>query len=138
MNMNKNFRNFLIVLAVLFFLDLFYLMIIKSTFKYQVHIVQGVPLSVNYIAFILVYLLMALLFYMLFIDSCNMSILVKDRYLYMFLVGILIYGVYELTNKALFSRWTWKVVFMDTVWGGLLFMLTFMISTKIIIAIEQS
>ncbi len=138
MNMNKNFRNFLIVLAVLFFLDLFYLMIIKSTFKYQVHIVQGVPLSVNYIAFILVYLLMALLFYMLFIDSCNMSILVKDRYLYMFLVGILIYGVYELTNKALFSRWSWKIVFMDTIWGGLLFMLTFMISTKIIIAIEQS
>jgi uncharacterized membrane protein len=136
--MNKNFRNFLIVLAVLFFLDLFYLMIIKSTFKYQVHIVQGVPLSVNYIAFILVYLLMALLFYMLFIDSCNMSILVKDRYLYMFLVGILIYGVYELTNKALFSRWSWKIVFMDTIWGGLLFMLTFMISTKIIIAIEQS
>jgi uncharacterized membrane protein len=38
-----------------------------------------------------------------------------------FLLGIVIYGVYETTNYALFKNWSILTVFMDTLWGGILF-----------------
>lgn len=33
--------------------------------------------------------------------------------------GGITYAIYELTNKALLSGWTWQVVTVDTVWGML-------------------
>jgi uncharacterized membrane protein len=41
-----------------------------------------------------------------------------------FLLGLVIYGVYETTNYALFKNWSILTVFIDTLWGGILFALT--------------
>ena len=41
-----------------------------------------------------------------------------------FLLGLIIYGVYETTNLATFSDWSLFMVVMDTLWGGVLFALT--------------
>ena len=38
-----------------------------------------------------------------------------------FLLGLVIYGVYETTNYALFKNWSLATVFIDTLWGGVLF-----------------
>jgi uncharacterized membrane protein len=38
-----------------------------------------------------------------------------------FLLGIIIYGVFETTNYALFKNWSLLTVLIDTLWGGLLF-----------------
>ena len=38
-----------------------------------------------------------------------------------FLLGLVIYGIYEFTNKAILTKWTYTTVVMDTVWGGILF-----------------
>ena len=48
-----------------------------------------------------------------------------------FLLGIVIYAVYETTSKALLKNWSYKIVFMDTLWGGILFTLTTFIMRKI-------
>lgn len=32
-------------------------------------------------------------------------------------LGAVVYGVYNLTNKALLTKYTWGVVALDTVWG---------------------
>lgn len=42
---------------------------------------------------------------------------VKDA----FLLGLVIYMVYETTNKAIFKNWSWKAVMIDGIWGGILF-----------------
>ena len=47
-----------------------------------------------------------------------------------FLLGLVIYGVFDTTNKALFSKWKWNTVLFDTLWGGVLFLLTTYIYTK--------
>ena len=44
-----------------------------------------------------------------------------------FLLGIIIYGVYETTSKALLENWEWKIVIIDTIWGGILFTIITMI-----------
>jgi uncharacterized membrane protein len=41
-----------------------------------------------------------------------------------FLLGIVIYGVYETTNYALFKDWSILTVIIDTLWGGTLFAIT--------------
>ena len=38
-----------------------------------------------------------------------------------FLLGLVIYGVFETTNYAMFKKWSIITVIMDTLWGGLLF-----------------
>ena len=48
-----------------------------------------------------------------------------------FLLGIVIYGVYDATNMATIAKWTWKTVIMDTLWGGVLFATTYYITKKI-------
>ena len=48
-----------------------------------------------------------------------------------FLLGLVIYGVYETTNWALFSNWSVISVIIDTLWGGILFAITTYVTTRI-------
>ena len=37
------------------------------------------------------------------------------------LLGLVIYGVYETTTKAVLKNWDWFTVLIDTMWGTVLF-----------------
>jgi uncharacterized membrane protein len=41
-----------------------------------------------------------------------------------FILGLVIYGVFEGTCYAMFKKWTIGLAMMDTLWGGTLFALT--------------
>jgi uncharacterized membrane protein len=105
----------LLVSAVVFIiLDFVYLNVIKGYFNNQIKTVQGSPIQINYLG--------AALCYILLIFGINYFIIkprksVSDA----FLLGIIIYGVYETTNLALFKNWSILTVIIDTLWGGLLF-----------------
>ena len=99
---------------VMISLDFVYLNVMKGYFINQVKMVQGTPLKVNYLG--------AAICYIFLITGLNYFIIkprksVTDA----FLLGIVIYGVYETTNYALFSNWSMISVIIDTLWGGLLF-----------------
>jgi len=108
----------LFVSAIVFvFIDSVYLNLISNYFKNQVKSVQGSPIKMNFLATLLCYIFLIFgLNY--FIIKSNRS--VQDA----FLLGLVIYGVFETTNMALFSKWSWLTVIMDTLWGGILFTLT--------------
>ena len=108
----------LLVSAILFvFIDLIYLNFIKEYFNNQIKLIQGTPIKMN--------LLATLLCYILLIFSINYFIINPNRSIQdAFLLGIVIYGVFETTNMALFSKWSWLTVLIDTIWGGILFALT--------------
>jgi len=105
----------LLVSAIVFIiLDFVYLNVIKGYFDNQIKSVQGSPIKINYLG--------AALCYILLIVGINYFIIkprksVSDA----FLLGIIIYGVYETTNLALFKNWYILTVIIDTLWGGLLF-----------------
>lgn len=40
------------------------------------------------------------------------------------IIGVMSYACYELTNKALIQNWSWQLVIIDTIWGGLLSAIT--------------
>ena len=111
--------DFLMLLSaiVLIAIDFMYLQSIKGYFQKQVQSVQGSAMQINYLgaAICYVFLIVGINY---FIIKPNRSI--KDA----FLLGLVIYGVYETTNYALFKNWSIITVIIDTLWGGALFAIT--------------
>ena len=102
---------------ILILIDSIYLNTMKSYLINQVQKVQNSTLVPNYAAIFICYVfLITGLNY--FIIKPNRS--VRDA----FLLGIVIYGVYETTNWATFKNWSILTVIMDTLWGGILLALT--------------
>lgn len=111
--------NFLMLLSAIIFitLDFIYLQSIKDYFQKQVQSVQGSAMQVNYLG--------AALCYVFLIVGINYFIIKPNRSVTdAFLLGLVIYGVYETTNYALFKNWSIITVIIDTLWGGILFALT--------------
>ena len=120
-----NIKKILVTSITLVSIDSIYLQLIKTFFANQIKLVQQTPLKMNFIATILSYILLAFGLYY-FIIKPNRS--VQEA----FLLGLIIYGVFETTNKALFNNWSWLTVFIDTLWGGILFGLTTFLTNWII------
>jgi uncharacterized membrane protein len=98
-------------------IDSIYLYSIKNIFTKQISSIQGSPLQMNIYGAIVCYIFLVFgLNY--FILNDNKSVM--DA----FILGIVIYGVYETTNLALFKKWSINVAILDTLWGGILFALT--------------
>jgi uncharacterized membrane protein len=111
--------DFLMLVSAIIFIttDFVYLSVIKDYFLNQIKLVQGSEPKVNFLGVALCYIfLIAGINY--FIIKPRKS--VNDA----FLLGIVIYGVYETTNYALLKNWSIFTVFIDTLWGGLLFAFT--------------
>jgi uncharacterized membrane protein len=111
--------DFLMLISAIIFIttDFVYLNVIKDYFNNQIKLVQGSEPKVNYLGVALCYIfLIAGINY--FIIKPRKS--VNDA----FLLGIVIYGVYETTNYALLKNWSILTVIIDTLWGGLLFAFT--------------
>ena len=115
---------FLVSAIVFVFLDYLYLGLMKGYFEKQVQLVQGAPLKVN--------LLGAIICYIFLITGINYFIIKPNRSIQdAFLFGLVIYAVFETTNVALFTKWSWLTVIIDSLWGGVLFALTTFIVSKV-------
>jgi uncharacterized membrane protein len=104
----------LISAIVMLSIDFIYLNVMKGFFDKQIQLVQGSKLKINFLG--------AALCYIFLIAGINYFIIkpkksVSDA----FLLGIVIYGVYETTSYALLKDWSIFTVIIDTLWGGLLF-----------------
>jgi uncharacterized membrane protein len=102
---------------ILLALDFIYLNITKSIFEKQVFKIQHIIMNVK--------LFPAILCYIFLVIGLNYFILQKQgTILEAFLLGFIIYGVFDSTNLAIFQKYNWNVAIMDMVWGGILFALT--------------
>ena len=118
-------REIVILGIVLLLLDYVYISSFSKHFKEQIYKVQKQPLKMNIRSTILCYILLILGLYY-FILKENKSI--KDA----FLLGIFVYGVYELTTMSLLKEWKWLTVIIDTIWGGILFASTIYITRSLL------
>jgi uncharacterized membrane protein len=111
--------NFLMLVSAIIFvaIDFVYLNMIKSYFEKQIQTVQGSAVQINFLG--------AAICYIFLIVGLNYFIIKPHKNISeAFLLGIVIYGVYETTNYALLKKWSFLTVFMDTLWGGILFATT--------------
>jgi len=107
----------LVSAIVLVCLDALYLKVFGNYYSKQVARVQGSEIKLNYLA--------AIICYIFLIVGLNYFIIKPKRSVNdAFLFGIVVYGVYETTNWAIFKNWSVLSVIIDTLWGGTLFALT--------------
>ena len=107
----------LVSAIVMVTIDYIYLYLFKGYFANQVKNVQGTPLKINFLATAICYIFLIL--------ALNYFIIKPRRSVQdAFLLGLVIYGVSETTNWALFEKWSSITVIIDTLWGATLFGLT--------------
>ena len=111
--------NFLMLISAILFIviDTIYLNLMKNYFSKQIQSVQGSPIKMRVLG--------AAICYIFLIIGLNYFIIKPNRSVSdAFLLGIVIYGVYETTNYALLTKWSMLTVVLDTLWGGILFAVT--------------
>jgi uncharacterized membrane protein len=120
-----NLKKVLSIFLILLTLDAFYLSLFSGFFSKLFKKVQGGrKLTIKYGGFLVTYLLMSVIIY-------YFGIVKKFTLNDMFLLGISIYGVYELTNYTTLRDWNIKMVILDTLWGGILFTSTLYLLKKL-------
>lgn len=98
-------------------IDFVYLSMIKGHFARQIAAVQGSPMVLNVFG--------AVVTYVFLIFGLNYFIIRPGRSAWdAFLLGLVVYGVYDFTNLALLAKWQLFTAVTDTLWGGALFYLT--------------
>ena len=105
----------IVCVSILFVVvDSIYLFSSQEYFKKQVFDVQHSAIQLRIVPTILCYI--ALIFGLWYFILRE-----KKSWKEAFLLGIVIYAVYETTNYATLKQWKQQTVFMDTLWGGILF-----------------
>jgi len=122
---SKIIKNIAAITVVVLALDFIYISGTRSMFEIQIADVQRVALQVRPLGAVLCYLLLVIGLYYFIVREHRP---VFDA----FLLGLVIYGVYETTSYALLKKWRWNIVLMDTLWGGVLFALTTFITYKVV------
>jgi uncharacterized membrane protein len=102
---------------VFLLLDACYITLTKSAWDIQIASVQRVSMQIRPVGAIVCYILLILGLYYFILRT-------RRSPLDAFLLGILVYGVFDSTNYAMFKKWDWKIAVMDTLWGGAVFALT--------------
>lgn len=119
-------KQILIIAFILLILDSIYLSIFKNYYNNLVKKIQKKKIILNKLS--------AFLCYCILIFGLNYFIINENKTPeYAFIYGLVIYSIFELTNKAIFKNWEWFAVILDSIWGGLLHYLTTYIYYKIAI-----
>jgi len=131
MSFNKKLILFFLSSAVLLVVDGLYLYNIgMSIFQSNVELIQNAPLKANVYG--------AILSYVCVIGAFNYFIILQNKSpLDAFILGVSLYGVFDMTNLTMFTKYSWKTEISDTLWGGTLFAFTTWVTYKLMKLIEN-
>jgi uncharacterized membrane protein len=108
------YMSILVAAITMIILDSIYLTMTKSFYNNQVRLVQGSDIQIKLIPTVLTYVVLVFgLYYFILRNKRS----VKEA----MLLGFVIYAVFELTNMAIFNKWSAVSVVLDTMWGSVLF-----------------
>ncbi len=92
------------------------------SFPNLIYNIQKSKLEINYLGAFLSYIFLTSGLYYFIIKDNKSSF--RKKLLNAFILGLVIYGVFEATNLALFKQWSPYIFISDTLWGAILFLLT--------------
>jgi len=102
---------------VFILLDAIYISFILKKYSKQILDIQGSPMVLKPLGGIICYALL--------IFGINYFIISQKKSIReAFLLGFVIYGVYDSTNYALIGKWNGIIAVLDSLWGGVLFAVT--------------
>jgi uncharacterized membrane protein len=101
------------ILVFFILYDAIFFWINQSFLNQTIKKVQHSPVKVQLVGAGICYVALTILMYLT----------LSWNYAKTFLFGASIYAVYEGTNYAIFKEWPLSMVLLDTLWGGILFVL---------------
>jgi hypothetical protein len=112
-----NLKKLIVSTILLLCIDAMYIYSSKKMFEDQIVKVQRVIMQMRWEG--------ALLCYLVLVFGINYFIIQPRKSVYdAFILGVVIYAIYETTNYATLKKWSETMVVMDSLWGGVLFALT--------------
>ena len=119
-----NLRLVLLSSFILLILDGIYLSLTKDFFGNLIKKIQGKSINIRLLGVVICYIFL--------IFGLNYFIINRKKSpLEASLLGLVIYGVYDATNYAIFDNWNLKALVLDTLWGGLVFYTTTYLTYKL-------
>jgi len=120
MNPDDFVINFLKIAIIVSILDFIWIGgYLLDHFKPMIQRVQKEPMVTKPLKVIISYIILIALITIL-IPKCDS---IEEA----FLIGFLVYGVYDSTNYATLKDWNPSIAMVDSLWGGVLFALTYYI-----------
>tara|TARA_B110000467_G_scaffold59015_1_gene53929 strand:- start:241 stop:609 length:369 start_codon:yes stop_codon:yes gene_type:complete len=110
---------------ILLFIDIIYLTFLGGgPFMNMVSKIQNSEAKLNKVSSAFTYVMVIVLMHQFVINKnfTNQKV---------FLLGFLTYGIFDFTNMAIFSNYDIFIAIQDTIWGGILFMITNIIFNRI-------
>jgi uncharacterized membrane protein len=92
------------------------------SFPKLIFTIQKSKLEINYIGAFLSYIFLTFGLYYFIVKDNKTSF--KKKLFNAFILGLVIYGVFEATNLALFKQWSPYIFLSDTLWGAILMVST--------------
>jgi uncharacterized membrane protein len=121
----NNVLNFLLIVVLLIVIDFIWIGIINSqNYKKVIKAVQKSDLKARMLPGLVVYIALAFIILYWVVPtvkvSRNQKTLFMNAFTNGFLLGALVYAVFDFTNMAIFSNWTLTISIIDSLWGGVL------------------
>lgn len=102
-----------IFIIILVIIDSIYLSLFGKQFAKMIEVIQSEKFRINLLGAVLSYATIAFALYYF--------ILRDNRPVYeAFILGVVLYGVFDFTNLALFNKYDFNIGLIDTLWGGIL------------------
>ena len=117
-----NLKLYLLVLLVFLAIDLTWLGVLMAKF-YKAELGSlarrsGEALAPVWWAALLVYVLIPLGIVLFVLPRVDQAGPLVSALSWGFIYGVILYGVYDLTNYSLLDRWPWRMTRVDLAWGG--------------------
>ena len=107
---------FAVTLVSFLLLDTLYFSMMYRYMNNTIEKLQRKPMMIRYSSALVCYLAMTVLF-------VYFIVLQKRTIREAFFLGFLVYLIYETTNFAILKDWPLTLVWIDSIWGGILFMI---------------
>jgi uncharacterized membrane protein len=120
--MGHTIKLYLLVLVIFLAIDLTWLGVLMAKF-YKAELGplarrSGEAMAPVWWAAFLVYVLIPLGIVLFVLPRVSPESLAASALGWGFVYGIILYGVYDLTNYSLIDRWPWRMTLVDMAWGG--------------------
>jgi len=107
----------LIIFFLIIIIDLCYLLSIKNIYNNMIYDIQQSYIQPKFISIFLCYIFLSFGLYHFIIKQ-------NKEPIEAFILGIVIYGVFDTTNYSIFDKWNKYLSIIDTLWGGILLYIT--------------
>lgn len=107
----------IVLIIIVCLLDSLYIYHISTPFKNMIENIQQSKLKINLIGLVLCYIFLCVCIYY-FVWKKKLSFIES------FALGFIIYAVFDSTNYTLFKDWNLYLSIIDSIWGGILFLIS--------------